>query len=228
MVGYKRGITAPQHNDQHAAFYHLPHARASRNLARMLDTMLPSATSQTLIATVRSTDTRHVGHSVRPQSHQLDRPCSPLTSHRDSAGEIAGGSLCYIGAIFMEENPGPAKRVSGVQNIHLIDDLHDRIVAAFPTTLTRYHLSSLHLANIAINASLCETLTSLLRLDDLSLNHRSILVSPGFLPLNPLSLWGEDFREDQQRSQLGSLGRNKSFILLHITLQRMTLVAGGV
>ncbi|KAF7366148.1 hypothetical protein MVEN_00491700 [Mycena venus] len=105
---------------------------------------------------------------------------------------------------FIGENP--TKRVSGVQNIHLIDDLHDRVVAAFHKTLARYYynLSSLHLAHITIDASLCKTLTSLLRLDDLNLSDCSILVSPGFLPLKQLSLWRCDFGEDQERLQLGS------------------------
>ncbi|KAJ7139245.1 hypothetical protein C8R44DRAFT_847342 [Mycena epipterygia] len=86
----------------------------------------------------------------------------------------------------------------GVQNIQLFGGVNDRVVAKFSTTLGFYqNLSSLCLTHVTVDVSLSETLTSLSRLNDLAFHNCKILTSPGFLPLQRLSLYECDLRNEQ-------------------------------
>ncbi|KAF7348630.1 hypothetical protein MVEN_01381000 [Mycena venus] len=76
-----------------------------------------------------------------------------------------------------------------IQNIHLFDKLYERILTTFSATLGLYHnLSSLHIYGLLIDAPFRATLTSLSKLDDLTLFDCDIVAQEGFLRLRSFTM----------------------------------------
>ncbi|KAJ7046107.1 hypothetical protein C8F04DRAFT_1063321 [Mycena alexandri] len=89
---------------------------------------------------------------------------------------------------------GPAAMIQfipGLKNTHLFELTHDRVVSRFSTTIQLYeNLSSLHLAQLTVDASFRAGLALLQRLEDLRLSGCKITGRNGLLRLQRLTIRG--------------------------------------